>query len=516
MDRLRPDANMKPVVKTRPFFAFSVSHDFQGTRFARTSGTGIEPPQILLKASGGPSPSRIQEITGGVFERNTFAEPAIQMLRSLRESFQSKGLRGRFDALFRHEDSWLFDSMEWVLSQDETLRREVLHQPEYSIAIPLSEPKGPQGRLLVPLRLGYLLYQAQNDTEMLERYEHEARSISPGCYRLAVQVSQHLKEAEEWYADVLEFFFYEPWVLGDNGPGRTILEQLEKVFPGASAIGSFHLKVDACGAPDAYASEDSSDQLIANVFHECNDFGRHLLETMSGEEKQALLTGTGLQLRAIAGRENEICQLQDWRNVYESGIIRKEKTIRFDIGNPVASIPELALHELTHAAYASVRPALRIVHDGALALPVIVRCLDHTLEEGVAEFFSNQALNELYRSYAPIRTYRQLRFAQLQSNPNDPHLAGLSIFRQHHKSGSFLNSSDFLECAEAADFNLLHLLRSWGEQELPRASIESSVAAVPAMQIAIGDKPEMLSMEFDLHWYDIALGADLKRETLVQ
>lgn len=497
----RPDS----VVRTRPFFALSLIHDFQNNHFGRAGYMEVMPRCETIVGMEVPSPARIQEFLTGVFEREAAAEAAAGLLNAMQNSIANKGARDRFVTLLRHDDRWLFDSIEWVLSRDTTLRRELLRAPEYTISLPISNANGAQGRLSVPLRLGYLLYQSRDDATLLEQYKQETCLINSGCLRLAEQIAGMLSEAEKWYLEVLEFFFNEPWVPGD-GKDRTLPELLREVFPQASDIESIRLFVDACGAPDAFALEESAEQLIECVFDEDGERGRCFLEDLSGKEKEELLTGSSFRLRAIAGRKNEVLRLQDWHEIFESGIIRKEKGIRFDIGNPIVSIPELTLHELTHAAFASVRPAMRLLSNNALPRAVIVRCLDRTLEEGVAEFFSDRALRELYRRFPLLDAYRKLRFRLLQSKPNDPHITGFAAMRHHHGLGNFSDSETFLQCAESVDFNFLDLLRAWGEDELPQAEIEGTVAVVPAMQIEIGGRPEIRSVEFDREWFDIAVG----------
>ncbi|MCW2308380.1 hypothetical protein [Rhodobium gokarnense] len=487
-----------PVVETRALLAFSVTHTFSGA--GDIADGALDGGTASLFGDVKPLPTRVREGLVGAFERRRRSEPAIEMLRTLRDGAASAGLRDRIDTLFRRNGHWLFDSIEWVLARSDALRRELSDNAQHVIRLPIGDD-GRKGDLLAPVHLGYLLYQCRDRPDLAARYEDEARAIDRKVLECAGEIRDGLVAAEAWYADVLAFFCREPWVPSPGGRAKTLAECLQEVFPGAARSGAVPLVVNACGAPDAYACERTSDRVLAAVFDDGSAPARRLLNAMTATQKKDLLTGTDLQLRAVAGNDTAEFRLHDWREAYRSGLVREEEHIRFDIGNPIASIPELALHEMTHLAYAAVRPVVRLVDDGR-GTPLLVRVLDRTLEEGVAEFFSERALAGIGRPFPLASDYRNIRLGLLRSDPDDPHVAGYARIAGHFRQGRFRDADGFLEAAASADFDFVRLLDAWGDADLPRSAIENAMAVVPAMRIEIGDTPTVRSVEFQREWCD--------------
>jgi hypothetical protein len=502
-------ADDRPLITVRPFFALSVAHDFPAPRsFGDGNDNGDDAghdPEFRWLQAG--TTAELRDVIGGFLDRAATAKLGAAQLQSIRAAIPLRAVRERFDRLFRHQDGWLHDSIAWALSRDEALQTAIAEQEPAA----LHEPNGPDHRsaprplqFSAPLKLGYLLYQERKRGGAAERYAAQAEAISPACSHSAERLSRLLEEAEQWYADVLAFVVFAPWIADERGQGVTLAELLRDAFPPAARMDPFRLRVEACGAPDAYVAEGYAPALLDAAAHGDNDAGFAWLAASSPAQKQQLLTEVDLRLRGLTDSIESGLRLQDWREMFRSGVVRDQNLIRFDIGNAVASLPELALHEMMHLAYAGVRPPWRPTVDDR-GTRLLVRRIDRSLDEGIAELFSGAALRRLATRYPLVTAYRRLRFALLRSRRNDPHIAGHEVLRRHRAAGRFADAEGLLRYAEAADHELVRMLEAWGEQPLPRETIDDGIAAVPEMQIAIGDRPELTSFGFRRQWCELAL-----------
>lgn len=497
--------NDHPLITAAPFFAFSVTHEFSAPVDLRHDDDTKQDPD-LRRMETAPT-ADLHDVIGGFVDRTTTARYGEMLLRSIRTAISDKCLRDRFDRLFRHQDAWLHDSIAWALSRDRTLRKAIaqeapipLRHPNHAAFAGASHPAG----LSAPLKLGYLLYQERKCGGAPERYAAQAEAISPACSRSAERLSRLLEESERWYAEVLAFVVHEPWIAGDHGRGATLAEALSEVFPAAAEMPPFQLVVDACGAPDAYVAEGYAAVLIDAAMRGDNDAGRAWLGAASAVQKQQILTGLDLRLRGLTDRIEPGLRLQDWREMFRSGVVHASNSIRFDIGNSIASLPEIALHEMSHLAYAQMRPPVRTTVDDR-GTPLLTRRIDRGLDEGLAELLSGAALRRLAGRYPLVTAYRRLRFALLRGRRNDPHIVGFAVLKRYCAGRRIPDARELLRRVNAADHDLIRLLDTPGEHPSPAGTIEGPIAAVPEVQIAIGAAPELTSLGFRRRWCTLAI-----------
>ena len=502
MDIGAEQSETRPLVIARPLLVASVVHDLGATCGGAVVDFSCDSRLAVDEAL---TPQQLRELISGVLDRPRTAQAGEELLSAIRAAIPSKTVRDCFDDLFRFDGHWLHDSLEWVLAHDHQLRRDLAGSDALTIPVPLRRTTGQTAAFSAALQLGYLLYQQQKRSGDMAPYQERARAVSPDCLRVASRIKDRLIDAEQWFGEVLHFLLFEPWIADPDERGVSLMELLTRVFPPVARLKPFQLRVEACGCPDAYASENSSTALLDLVLADGNEAGRRWLEENSAEARRSLLTGLDFRLRGHVPTAHPRLRLLDWQDIYRSGVVCDEHCLRFDIGNPIASLPEIALHELMHLAYASVRPPFTL-HPAGRGTTLLRRSINRVLDEGMAEFFSGRALASLVPRFPLLGTYRRLRFALLREQVNDPHITGYGLLQQHFSIGGFSDADDLLNDIDAAAHDVGRLLAGWGESSLPNAAMEGAMIAVPEIEIAIGAQPELRSVLFRRDW--CAIGAD--------